>query len=94
MGYKKIVAHELSDYDKNPDVFVKFPYCPGFGPRSLTWLVWYFYYQSPRKKIRIYESYGRTEEEALKGLKKAVRKKVNFIPISKQKYLELKKRKK
>ncbi len=93
MGYKKIVAHELSDYDKNPDVFVKFPYCPGFGDRSLTWPLWYFYYQTPRKKIRFYESYGRSEDEARVGLLKAIKKKIILIPITKQKFLELKKRK-
>lgn len=76
----KIYVHELGAYHtKDPNVYHKVDYNP-FGWGSLTWLVWKFKRVTPRGRIRKYESFGRTEEEALKGLERAT-KKTGFVTI-------------
>ena len=94
MGFKKIFALSIADYDRSPDSFVKNPYSPGFGPRSLTWVIFYFVNISARKKVRVYESYGRNEAEARKGLIAAKVVGANKLTtITEQKFKELKRKK-
>lgn len=85
---KKIFVHSIADYQRDPDIYHKIDYDP-FGWGSETWVVWYFMYVTPRKKNRLYLSYGRTEQEASIGLMKACRIK-NLQCITKERYREVK----
>ena len=92
----------------DPASYRKYEYHP-FGIKSETWTIFYFKGRTERNKLRLYESYGRTAEEAFKALVLAVNFSAYFIfgklefqetrkntitPISKSTYNELRKKKK
>lgn len=91
---KKIFVHDIGDYDRDPNVYYKNEYSP-FGIKSETWVLWYFKLTTVRKKIKLYESYGRTAAEAQRALIKArVEFADRFESISQEKYKQLKRKKK
>lgn len=90
---RKIYVWPINTYSKNPDVYQKNSVNP-FPSISATWVVWFFRHVTPRKRIRFYSSYGRTPEEAAKGLNKSMHKNMKLENISHELFLKLKRRKK
>jgi hypothetical protein len=83
----KIYVIDIGDYDRDPTAYHKHDYSP-FGQASTTWRVFYMSLLTKRKRLRAYASYGRTYQEALRGLEVATELS-GFRMISKEKYIKL-----
>jgi len=73
---KKIVFEPIErSIETDPNNWVKYEYHP-FSPQSrsgsITWRIFYFSGLTPRGKVKYYESYGRSKEEAKVALLKAL----------------------
>jgi hypothetical protein len=84
LSQQRFSYSDIGDYDRDPNIYQKHDYNP-FGCGSVTWRIFYFRLVTPRKRVRVYASFGRTFQEALRGLEIATEKK-GFKMISLERY--------